>query len=262
MDVTRRESSWQFCEGNSTVECQLPKLNAAGSIPVPRSKILLKVKNFSIILLVAGVYFISGCATTEEIPPRRAVIPLEGVYHKVRQGETLWRIAKMYHVSVEDLVASNRIPNAAQIERNQLIFIPGAKTTQEYTTVERDAAKTGDFDWPLKGKIISYFGEQKDAWINNGLDIQSEAGEKVIAARNGQVVFADYLNGYGETVILDHADDFFTVYSQNASLLVKLDDVVTKGTPVAEVGQNNGRAFLHFEVRKNAIATNPLYYLP
>jgi len=84
----------------------------------------------------------------------------------------------------------------------------------------------------------------------------------VSAAREGRVVFADYLNGYGNTVILDHSDDFFSVYAQNSVLLVKLDDVVSKGTPLAQAGKNAGSAFLHFEVRKNSVATNPLYYLP
>ena len=58
------------------------------------------------------------------------------------------------------------------------------------------------------------------------------APERARAARDGRVVCADYLSGYGNTIILDHEDNYFTIYAQNASLLVKLDDVVSKGSKV------------------------------
>ena len=251
-----------FCEGNSPVECQLPKLNVAGSIPVPRSFHLPPHRISALVapFLICAFLF-AGCATVEELPIQKSSVPPQGIYHKVRPGETLWRIAKMYDANVDDIVAANNIPNVAHIEKNQLIFIPGAKTKKE-TPVEHVSAESLDFDWPLKGEIISYFGEQKDSWINNGINIKSDSGEKVTAARDGRVVFADHLSGYGETVILDHQDNFFSVYSQNATLLVKLDDFVVKGAPIAEVGKTNGAPYLHFEIRKNATTTNPLYYLP
>jgi len=179
----------------------------------------------------------------------------------VRQGETLWRIAKMYDVGVEDIVQANNIPNIALIEKNQLLLIPGVKVKKE-VPLEKLSEKSLDFSWPLRGEILSYFGEQKDVWVNNGVNIRSDGGEKIMAARDGRVVFADYLSGYGETVILDHQDNFFTVYSENgATLLVKLNDMVTKGAPIVEITSNGG-PFLHFEIRKKGIATNPLYYLP
>ena len=251
----KREWRIEFCEGNSTVECQLPKLNAAGSIPVPRFMLFL--------FLMISLYFISGCASTGKPPSSQiggAVMP-QGIYHKVRQGETIWRIAKMYNVPVEDIVQINKIPNAARIEKNQLVLIPGAKGVKEIVD-DKSKSKANEFDWPLKGKIISYFGTYSDSRVNNGVDIQSDVGEKVLASRDGKVVFADYLNGYGDTIILDHLDDFFTVYSENSMLLVKVNDTVSKGTPIAQVGKNGDLAFLHFEIRKNAVATNPLYYLP
>ena len=251
-------SNENICEGNSVVECQLPKLNVAGSSPVPRFKIV----SSPVFILIFLFAFIFGCASIEELPGGKASTPLRGTYHKVRPGETLWRIAKMYDVSVEDIVAANKIPNVALIEKNQLLFIPGAKAKKEIPAgTEKPFVKSsGDFVWPLRGEIVAYFGEQKDAWVNNGINIKSGAGAKVAAARGGRVVFADHLSGYGETVILDHQDRFFTVYSQNAAtLLVKLDDVVAQGAPIAE---SRGAPFLHFEIRKNAVATNPLYYLP
>ena len=67
---------------------------------------------------------------------------------------------------------------------------------------------------------------------------------------------------YGNTVILDHLDGYFTVYSNNARILVNLGDVVLKGKEIAQIGRRNDLAALHFEIRRNSIEDNPLYYLP
>src|SRR3989338_5669160 len=102
-----KEPAFSICEGNSVVECQLPKLNAAGSTPVPRLKVVCFKKNLHLVFLLTLLYFVSGCATTEEIRPiPRVGVPKEGIYHKVRQGETIWRIAKTYDISVDDIVRS------------------------------------------------------------------------------------------------------------------------------------------------------------
>lgn len=249
------------CEGNSAVECQLPKLNVAGSIPVPRSETLLIFRKSRLVILGIFLYFLSGCATVEELPSPRVSPPKAGIYHKIREGETIWRIAKTYNVTVDDIVSSNRIPNVAHIEKNQLLFIPGAKIEKDILT-EKELAKSSEFNWPLKGKVLSYFGDQKGIFTNHGIDIAGELGGKVTAARSGKVVFADYLSGYGNTVILDHEDDLYSVYAHNAVLLVKLSDAVSKGDPIAEIGKVNGRSVLHFEIRKRSVPTNPLHYLP
>ena len=111
--------------------------------------------------------------------------------------------------------------------------------------------------WPVKGKVIRYFTN------NNGIDIQTQPGEHVKATREGRVVFADYLNGYGQTIILDHSDGFHSVYAKNAELLVKLGDRVKKNAEISQVGiSTNSSSYLHFEIRKNLNADNPLYYLP
>ena len=75
-------------------------------------------------------------------------------------------------------------------------------------------------------------------------------------------IFADHLMGYAYTVIVDHLDGYFSVYSQNIKLLVKLGDFVFKGDELARVGSNGKAPFLYFEIRKNGKADNPLYYLP
>jgi len=223
--------------------------------------ILLRQRNGWAIFFVSLAVMFSGCARIETLPSEDITLPeRKGVYHKVLTGQTIWKIAKAYNIPIEEIIQSNRIPNVAQVEENQLILIPGAESTIDIPS-EKDLA-SNEFVWPLRGTILSYFGTQNNAKFNSGIDIASKEGENVTAARPGKIVFADYLNGYAYTVIIDHADGYFTVYAQNSMLLVKTGDQVFKNTPIAKVGRKGQLAFLHFEVRKNGDADNPLYYLP
>ncbi len=208
--------------------------------------------------------FISGCVSIKgeksygfiEFPEPEK----KGIYHKVKKGETLWRIARAYDVSMSDLINTNNIPNGARIEENQLIFIPGRDVVREVMGSKGNGQD--DFVWPLRGKIIRYFHERKGDSLNQGLDIASQEGSKVRAARSGQVIFADYLAGHGYMIILDHKDNFYTIYAQNAKLLVGLDDSVSQNQEIAEVAGTKDFGYAHFEIRKNSIEDNPLYYLP
>ena len=183
-----------------------------------------------------------------------------GVYHKVKKSETLWRIAKTYNVSIGDIIRVNNIPKAAKIEKDQLVFIPGVVSVKEVVAETDDSQN--EFIWPVQGKVIRYFHERNGEQVSKGIDIRAQEGTEVKAARTGRVVFADYLSGYGFTVILDHSDGFHSVYARNSKLLVKLDDYALKDTAIAQVGRSSNLAYLHFEIRKNAIEDNPLFYLP
>ncbi len=215
------------------------------------------------VLLVCG--WLSGCATTRNssvIPTPEAPASIKGVYHKVNKGETLWRISKTYKISIEDIIQANRIPNAASIEENQLLLVPGAEAVLDVIPSQLSGGKDTDYGWPLKGKIVSYFEERKGAHINLGVDIKGAEGESVKSAREGRVVFADHLAGYGSTVILDHGDGFFTVYGRNNRVLVRLNDYVFRGEKLAQLGDDGQGAFMHFELRKGDSPKNPLHYLP
>jgi lipoprotein NlpD len=225
----------------------------------------------SICLLGLGVIlFAPGCATTKNLDEEsldETMIHLpeperQGVYHKVKPSETLWRIAKTYQVSLEDIVKMNNIPDAARVEENQLIFIPGVTALLEIPEIQKEDEKQTEFAWPLQGKIIRYFREPIHGYVNKGIDIEAREGEPVKAARSGRVVLADYLSGQGQTVILDHEDGFFSIYSQNSKLNVKLGDAVKKSEVLAFLGRQNSSAYLHFEIRKNSLEDNPLFYLP
>jgi len=228
----------------------------------------LTPKTYHLVPLCFFLVFMAGCATTEyralpEAPtPKVEVKKPEGIYHKIQKGQTLWRIAKAYGVAVEDVIQANNIPNAAAIEVGQLLLIPGAKQVKELITDHTPDANKDEFTWPLRGKVLSYFNDRHGEGINKGVDIESNEGDVVKASREGQVVLADYLTGYNQTVMIDHGDGFVSVYAHNRKLLAKLGDHVYKGDPIAETGAMARKSFLHFEIRRGKEATNPLYYLP
>lgn len=222
-----------------------------------------KIISYSFIVCMA--LWLTGCATTPrpEKPSASTNYPepeRQGVYHKVKKGQTLWRIARAYGVSINDVISANSIPNVAQVEESQLIFIPGAYAVKDIPMATSE--DQNDFMWPLKGKVTSYFHDRRGNWVNKGIDIQTQEGEMVKAARSGEVVFADYFTGHGRTIVIDHTDGYYSVYAQNAKLLVRLNDKVTRGQPIALVGRNGEDVFLSFQIRKKSIEQNPLYFLP
>jgi len=210
-------------------------------------------------LLLMGI---TGCATVgEEEAAESMARPQTGVYHKVNKGETVWRIAKTYQVDLGDIIAANQIPDVANIEQGQLLFIPGAQQVREAVADEEDRNKD-EFNWPIQGRVIHYFGERKSGYFYKGIGIQAQEGQTVHAARQGKVLFADYLAGYAYTVMLDHQDGYVSVYGMNSKLLVNLGSTVSKGDSLAQIGNGGDQTFSYFEIRKNTIAQNPLYYLP
>jgi lipoprotein NlpD len=114
--------------------------------------------------------------------------------------------------------------------------------------------------WPAPGAVVARFDEA----TNKGLDIAGRAGDPVIAAADGRVVYAGAgLRGYGNLVILKHNNTFLTAYAHNQTLLVKEDQAVKKGQKIAEMGSSDAdRVKLHFEIRRQGKPVDPSRYLP
>lgn len=114
--------------------------------------------------------------------------------------------------------------------------------------------------WPGKGSVIAEFDESK----NKGVDISGSAGDAVLAAADGKVVYAGAgLRGYGNLIILKHNNTYLTAYAHNQSLQVKEDQSVKKGQKIAEMGSSDSdHVKLHFEVRRQGKPVDPLKYLP
>jgi lipoprotein NlpD len=127
----------------------------------------------------------------------------------------------------------------------------------------KDAAKDGDepaWVWPANGPTIGSFEEGK----RKGLAIGGKAGDPVVAAADGRVVYAGSgLRGYGNLIIIKHNGEYLTAYAHNQSLLVKEDQVVRKGQKIAEMGATDAdRVQLHFEIRKQGKPIDPAKQLP
>lgn len=120
--------------------------------------------------------------------------------------------------------------------------------------------------WPVKGRIIREFGEEykgnNTSIINNGIDIAVPEGSNVISVDDGEVIFSDRYGGQGKLIIIDHKNGFFSVYAYNNELLVSKGTIVKKGQVIAKSGQTGSASqpSLHFELRKDGKAVNPLNY--
>lgn len=216
--------------------------------------------------------FFAGCSVSH------------GIYHEVEKGETLWRIAKTYNVDVHDVAEANNMTDVRRIDIGQKIFIPGAKKVlkvRPYLSGEKrvslrtyekniegkednEIAESGRFIWPVKGKVISGFG-MRDGKRHDGVDISSVEGTDVLAADDGEVIYSgNGLRGYGNLIIIQHRDNFVTIYAHNKENIAIVQQYVKRGEPIGKVG-NSGNAssyHLHFEIRKDRRPINPVFFLP
>ena len=116
------------------------------------------------------------------------------------------------------------------------------------------------WSWPSAGKVVAPYSEAG----NKGLDFGGRAGDPVLAAGDGKVVYAGSgLRGYGELVIVKHNTTFLSAYAHNRRILVKEGQQVTRGQKIAELGNTDSDAVkLHFEIRKQGKPIDPMLYLP
>lgn len=122
----------------------------------------------------------------------------------------------------------------------------------------------GKFLWPVDGPIISRYGPKADGRSNDGVNIKAAKGAPVRAAENGVVVYSgNELQGYGNLVLIRHADRWMTAYAHMDSVVVKKDMTVDRGQTIGTVGVTGGaeEPQLHFEIRRGTDALNPELYL-
>ncbi len=114
--------------------------------------------------------------------------------------------------------------------------------------------------WPAGGSLMAAFDEQR----NKGLAIGGKAGDSVLAAADGRVMYAGSgLRGYGNMVIIKHNDTYLSAYAHNQTLLVKEDQVVRRGQAIAEMGSSDtDQVKLHFEIRRKGKPVDPARLLP
>lgn len=215
-------------------------------------------------------------------------------YYTVKPGDTLKRIASENGQNWREMARWNALENPNVLEVGQVLRVvppevqvgaavrplppspapeprpADGKTTLPPPVAQPPAAtasaapRDGDDDivwgWPAAGPVAAGFNES----TNKGLTILGAAGDPVLAAADGRVVYAgSSLRGYGNLVIVKHNDTYLSAYAHNKVLLVKDDQIVRRGQRIAEMGSTDAdRVALHFEIRRQGKPIDPMKLLP
>jgi murein DD-endopeptidase MepM/ murein hydrolase activator NlpD len=242
-------------------------------------------------------HYVFDTAKREAAPARAA----ENV-HVVEPGESLLGIAHRYGVPITVLARANNIQPYSKINIGDRLTIPsGRKLAQrapapmvaqprtvpaeriasapvqnarvaktevpETKSVTKQAEAAGampSFRWPVRGRIIAGFGPRPNGAQNDGINLAVPEGTPIKAAEDGVVAYAgNELKGYGNLVLIRHADGYVSAYANASSLLVKRGDTVKRGQVIAHAGQtgNVSSPQLHFEIRKGSTPVDPAKYL-
>ncbi len=201
------------------------------------------------------------------------ILPINGVLHTVKGGDTLSSLADRYKVSTDVIVGykGNALADAnAELEVGADIVVPGGQkplAAQQVVTdysgpVPTSASKgSGAFLWPTGGNITQKY------WSGHaGVDISGWTGAPVKASDGGYVVEAGrgWSSGYGNNVVIDHGNGYRTLYAHLNSIFVTPGENVTKGQQIGTVGNtgNSTGPHLHFEVLYQGVRRNPYNFLP
>jgi len=243
------------------------------------------------------VVALSGCGHSGPAPVYEGHGPAPDGYYRIRSGDTLHKIARRYKVSHKKLAQWNDLDPPFNIYAGALLRVESptpkrspkptsrgdtrtAKATNPSTKRDGTAVKTAAatsartrggtvktvsglrWRWPVKGRIVQkYRGGDR---TRQSIRIAGRPGQKVLAAEAGTVVYSGSgLKGYGNLIILKHNDKYLSAYGFNRRLLVNEGAKVKRGQDIAEIGQASGGGYLlHFEIRRNGSAVDPLKYLP
>ena len=147
--------------------------------------------------------------------------------------------------------------------------VQGTKATVPVkTTATVPAGGVKSLAWPVSGQVVMQYGSRvhptfKTKIFNSGIDIKAPSGAPVKAAGPGEVLYQGWLRGFGQVVIIDHGGNISTVYAHLSGASVREGASVKTGTVIGRVGNSgtDSEYGLHFEVRKNGSAVNPMNYL-
>ncbi|MBN2279612.1 MAG: peptidoglycan DD-metalloendopeptidase family protein [Candidatus Marinimicrobia bacterium] len=162
----------------------------------------------------------------------------------------------------------NIIANLEKEKQKREIEIARQRTLQGVKDNIPFSQKKGNLEWPVNGSVVSRFGKHKHPTLNtitenSGVDIEAKRGTPVITIADGYVTTITYIRGYGNTIIIDHGDDYYTVYTHITNVNVREDQYVAKHTKIAEIGDSGSfdGARLHFEIWNKNNKLNPEYWL-
>lgn len=253
--VNKGESLWTIARNNKMTVDELKKAN-----PQVKNELIKDGQELNLIVPKPYVNVV-----TKEIVTYNQSIPYST---KIERDSSLWswesKVIKNGTCGVKEIKAKITCKNGVEIERQIL----EEKVTKEpdYRIVSRGTRTapsrgTGRFIWPTSGKITSLFGKRGREY-HTGVDIGAPKGTPVKAADSGIVTFAGSSGNYGKLVKIDHGNGYSTYYAHNSKILVSKNEKVEKGQTISLVG-STGRSsgsHLHFEIRKNGSAINPMSF--
>ena len=231
-----------------------------------------------------------------------AAKPVATSHHTVAHGETVYSIGRAYKMNPNAIIAANNLGSPDTIKVGQRLVIPSGSAaavqqpaSKPQVTVAAPTAKPAEqpketktaavapakpvtsdalptpvamtsstFRWPVRGRVISSFGDKSDGEANDGINISVPEGASIRAAENGVVAYAgNELQGWGNLILVKHADNWVSTYAHNSTLLVKRGDKVTRGQIIARAGKtgNVSAPQLHFELRHQSKPVDPLRHL-
>jgi len=193
----------------------------------------------------------------------------DGIVHTIQSGQTLTDISLTYAVPVETLTEANGLNAASTIFAGDRILIPDASTSFWDDVVRLSNGVPSRFIWPLEGEVVSTFGWREHPVLGNrhhhdGIDLDVPEGTIVHASAGGEVYFYGEQPGYGNVLVLEHSEGFFTMYGHLASAIVAAGRYVEIGQEIALSGNTgiSSGPHLHFEVRNGEFPIDPIRYLP
>jgi lipoprotein NlpD len=214
--------------------------------------------------------------------------------YEVKRGDTLYSIALEHGVAYRDLAQWNSLDDPAKIRVGQVLRVkpeeardapagrgvvigrveprplesrpldaPAAPQPKPKPAPPSPAAADADtlkFIWPAKGKVVAAFEQTR----GKGVDIDGRIGDPIVASAKGKVTYVGAgIRGLGKLLIIQHSDEFLTVYAHTSQILVKEQQVVERGQKIAEIGTSDAdKPMLHFQIRKLGRPLDPKQFLP
>lgn len=253
----------------------------------PRSEIIdYKVENGDTVSSIGAKFGIStdtirwaNNLTSDTIKPGDTlkILPVSGLSHTVKSGDTLESVAKKYSAEQQAILdfPFNDVPDDFSLKVGQLLIIPDGTPVQTASPVKPRiqpqylaqgpaspafvAPFGAQFIWPTNGIITQYF-----AWYHPGIDIANRAAPTLAGSDGGVVAYAGWDNtGYGNRVDIDHRNGYLTRYAHLSNIYVSLGDTITRGQLIGQMG-STGRStgtHLHYEIHYKGVPVNPLAIL-
>ena len=204
------------------------------------------------------------------------ILPVTGVAHTVKSGDTLESVAKRYEAEPQGILdfPFNDVPDDFKLQVGQVLIVPEGVPPESKATPRPkpqtsfaqgpqttfNAPGGASFMWPTSGGVSQGF-----AWYHPGIDVANRAAPPIYAAAGGTVVVAGWPDnyGYGNRVVIDHGNGYQTLYAHMSNIYVSVGQSVSRGQAVGKMG-TTGRStgiHLHLEIRFKGIAVNPLAIL-